>query len=71
MTSEKFIEKVLERTDCKKHKAFTGIPCFHIRPANSKFGYLAGICNNRAKRAGYNAPISESAVKLKKRPQHA
>jgi hypothetical protein len=41
------IKQVLAETDCGRHLAPVGIPCFHLR-MDSQNGYYAGICNVRA-----------------------
>jgi hypothetical protein len=59
-TTELFMDRILDRTDCKKHGADVGEPCHVIINKNDK-GILA-ICNTRAKRAGFNARISKSSL---------
>lgn len=50
------IRFVVEETDCTRHSAPVGIPCFHLRTDSHQFGYLAGICNIRAKKRFNGVP---------------
>lgn len=56
-TTELFIPTVVERIFCKKHGAEKGEPCGRLGP------YMA-VCNARAKRAGFNAPVSEKSLRM-------
>ena len=56
-TTELFMDAVLERETCRKHKADIGQPCGWMGP------YRA-ICNARAKRAGFNAPVRPESLRL-------
>lgn len=58
-TTETYIPTILDRTDCTKHNALLGMPCWYIP---KRFGYYAGICNARAVAAGFNHEISASSV---------
>lgn len=49
---DKYIQTILDREACNRHQAPNGIPCFHI-PKSTENGYFAGICNRRAKKAGF------------------
>lgn len=53
-STEMYIPTVLERTSCSKHNAERDEPCYYIDG-------LRGVCNRRAKSAGYNHPISDKA----------
>lgn len=52
------IREVIEETECKRHSAPVGIPCFHLR-MDSQEGYYAGICNVRATKI-YNGVPSKA-----------
>jgi hypothetical protein len=56
-TTQLFIPTVIERTPCKRHGADKGQPCGNLGPYHA-------ICNARAKRAGFNAPISEKSLRM-------
>lgn len=58
------IPVVLDLSACEKHEAPRGEPCFHIR--KSRGGYYPAICNNRAVKVGYNAPIDPNSLSRKK-----
>ena len=62
---DKFISIILDREGCNKHNALKGAPCFLIRKHHG-FGYYAGVCNKRAKRAGFSGKISAKALLGKK-----
>ena len=53
-----FIPQVMAASHCKKHRAAVDKPCYKILDKQ-------GVCNARAKRAGYNAPISEKSMRNK------
>lgn len=55
---------VMDRDECGRHGAPLGIPCFHV-PKSSGNGYYAGICNKRAKKAGFNSRVSPEAMRSK------
>jgi len=57
----KHIQHISDSTECKKHKAPSGIPCFHIKHGSS-FGYSAGVCGKRIKSAGFIGKISPTAM---------
>lgn len=54
------ILSLIDKVECKRHKAPTGTPCFHI-PKTNENGYFVGICNQRAVKAGANGKISENS----------
>jgi hypothetical protein len=58
------IREVLAETNCERHSAPVGIPCFHLR-MDSHEGYYAGICNVRATKI-YNGVPSKSPRTLHK-----
>lgn len=53
-STETFIDETMSRSNCKKHKADVDEPCYRIE-------HLRGVCNARAKRAGYDHTISDSS----------
>lgn len=58
------IRDIIADTDCKRHSAPEGIPCFHLR-MDSQEGYYAGICNVRATKI-YNGVPSKSPRNFQK-----
>lgn len=54
------IPKILESTECVKHRALHGVPCFWTDRDNG--GLYPHVCNKRAKAAGFNAPINEQSL---------
>lgn len=61
LTTKPVIPTVLAVTSCPKHNAFMGIPCFHMRKGAGN-GYYAGICNDRALRAGCNGEVDPRSI---------
>lgn len=61
-TTDLYLPSVMDRQQCPKHKAPQGVPCFHI--PRVKGGYFGAVCNKRAKRAGFNAPIQERSLRM-------
>jgi len=62
----KHISRVMDEHSCGRHRAPIGVPCYHITPGSSdSFGYLAGVCGFRIKKAGYNGKISATSMRLK------
>ena len=55
-TTATFIPTVMAASTCKKHKAAIDEPCYELM---GRFG----VCNARAKRAGYDHAISDKARK--------
>jgi len=53
-----FIPQVMAASHCKKHRAAQDSPCYWV-------GSYRGVCNARAKRAGFTAPISEKSMRNK------
>lgn len=67
-TTELYIPDVLLRTDCPKHKAKLGFGCFVTIGYKDKKPKHA-VCNARAKKAGFNAPIHEASLRTKFKPK--
>lgn len=57
------IRDVLAVSECSKHAATYGVPCFDI-PRDTG-GYYAGICQKRINKV-YDGPISETSVSNKR-----
>lgn len=61
------ITRIVNSTTCADHAAgITGMPCFHV-PKLGGFGYFAGICGKRAKKAGMNGRVSPASLRLMRR----
>lgn len=60
----KHLGQILDRVKCDRHKAPTGIPCFHI-PKGDGEGFYAGICGLRINRAGCTGKISPLSLQQK------
>lgn len=68
-TTERFLSTVIERQACVKHNVPEGIPCWHITRGSGGFGFLAGVCDKRAQRAGFSHDISEKSLRLNRHPK--
>lgn len=66
-TFERFMQTIISRGGCGRHRVPSGVPCFHIPSGVEGSGYLSGVCNWRAKRAGFNNSISEKSLRLNRR----
>lgn len=60
-TTELFLPTILDRLGCGRHKVPVGVPCFHV--VRDGFGRGAGICNYRAKKAGFNHPVDPKSLR--------
>ena len=60
-TTEVYIPRVLDRTGCLQHDAEAGDPCYSYSGVSGETQHT-GICNDRARRAGLNAPIKFSSL---------
>lgn len=58
---DNFVAKIADETSCVKHSAPEGTACFYIRSDQSE-AFYTGVCNNRAKRAGYKHPIDPRSL---------
>lgn len=58
-TTERFLPVVLDRGACVTHNVPVGIPCFHLARRD---GYYAGICDSRARKAGFVGKISPESL---------
>jgi hypothetical protein len=63
------IKDIVSRTECKKHKVPTGVPCFHIK-FDSVNAYGAAICNDRVVKAGFVGQISSGSSSRSSRPNN-
>ena len=61
MPQELFIDTVIARQACKKHKREVDQPCYTMFSARGKL--LMGICNTRAKAAGFVGKISPGSLR--------
>lgn len=60
-TTDLHVPYVLDRTDCGKHDAPVGNPCYLIPKVDDQ-GHYMGICNTRAKKAGMNGEIKPASL---------
>lgn len=61
ITSEVYLPVVIERETCGSHNAQKGYPCWTLETSGGSL--LLGICNKRAKRAGFNHPVSQKSMR--------
>jgi hypothetical protein len=61
-TTALFMDTILDRQACPKHKAEKGFPCGWLGPHRV-------VCNKRARRAGFNHRISEKSLRLNRTPK--
>lgn len=61
-TTDRYLDRIIDETSCKKHEAEAGDPCWGVAEL-SGLGRGA-VCNSRAKKAGFNHPISIHALRL-------
>lgn len=54
------IPTVVSTSPCVKHRAGKGVPCWWVHL--SAGARAMAVCNSRAKKAGFNAPISEQSL---------
>lgn len=62
-TTELFLPRVLSRTDCDKHNVPEGLYCFYNPPLEGD-KWIGGVCNSRARRAGFTGKISDQAMQV-------
>lgn len=55
-TTATFIPDVMSASHCNKHQAAIDEPCYILNDRR-------GVCNARAKRAGYDHPVSDKSRK--------
>lgn len=67
ITSETYVPTIIERENCGSHKAQRGIPCW-ILVSNDGY-FLKGVCNKRAKKAGFNHPVSNKSMQSHRGPK--
>lgn len=58
-TTERFMTQVIDDQPCGRHRAPRGMGCWVL---HGSLMDLAGICDYRAKKAGYRGKISESSL---------
>jgi hypothetical protein len=61
-STDLFIRTVIDREGCGRHKAEKGEPCWVISRLRHPHAFFA-VCNRRAKKAGYNHPISDNSLR--------
>lgn len=62
-STELYLSTVVDREACGKHQAKAGVPCWIME---SSVGFLLqGICNKRAKKAGFNHKVSDKSMRLR------
>jgi hypothetical protein len=61
----KYIADVMERQACSKHGVPKGIPCYHLY--RSVGDILVGVCNKRARAAGFVGNIDPKSLNRSKR----
>lgn len=66
-TTETYIQTIIDRENCGTHKAWQGIPCWVLE--NSAGYFLMGVCNKRAKKAGFKHPVSENSLRSHRPPR--
>lgn len=63
-TFDLFVPTVVTVATCVKHNAGQGEYC-HTFDALDHSRVIGGICNQRAKKAGFDAPIKESSLRAR------
>lgn len=58
------IQKIVDSTTCKKHKATSGVACWHVYISCDQ-RLAPAVCGARIRRAGFNGTISESSLSQK------
>lgn len=66
-TTELFLDTILDRRPCPKHKAAIGEPCWVLE--RSLRGGALAVCNRRARAAGFNHPIDPKSLRLNRKPK--
>jgi len=61
-TTELFMDAVMRRKPCKRHQAGLDFPCWEIIPIEGL--PKKGVCNRRARNAGFNHPIDPRSLRL-------
>lgn len=64
---EPHIPDVMNRVICKRHGADVGEACWSVLSGSNSERVINGICNRRAKLAGYNGTISETSLRINRR----
>jgi hypothetical protein len=60
-TFDRFMGEIIQTEPCKKHRAEKGDACFHIQSESGTT--RIGICNYRAKKAGFNAAVNNKSLR--------
>lgn len=59
-TTELYLDSIIERSHCDKHKVEKGLPCYQMLRSDGTA--LGAICNGRARSAGFNGKIKYSSL---------
>lgn len=59
-TTELFVGNVLA-VPCRRHNKNVDEPCYSLNKETGR-GYIQGICNSRALKAGYNGKIADGSL---------
>jgi hypothetical protein len=65
MPEKLFIPIIMERVTCEKHGAPLGVPCFHLFLGGKRWRQ-PGICDARARKAGFVGNIREASLQTRK-----
>lgn len=63
------ISRIITETNCPKHMAIPGMPCWTIFSNIADAGYYRAVCGKRIKRAGFIGSISPQSMRLKSEHQ--
>ncbi len=66
-STELFLETVVTREPCGKHRAHRGTPCWILEGVSGFL--LQGVCNKRARKAGFTHRISDKSLRLNRTPK--
>lgn len=61
-----FVVRIIQTTTCSKHDAKRDVACFSLPPGDtvdSPWDRFLGVCNQRAKKAGYVGTINPNSLR--------
>ena len=61
-TTELYLPKIINHMVCHTHKKALGEPCYVAKGTTDEYRSIVGICNARAKAAGYNGFVQASSL---------
>lgn len=64
-TTEAYIQKIVLAQSCGKHQVPVGIACWDLETSAGMM--LQGVCNRRAKKAGFIGRVSQSSLRSGKK----